>query len=382
MMSMVGIISFTILLIKEYELLNKVFYSSSKQPAPAAVGKMDDDVETERQRVQEFTRAQVAQHSLVCKDLTKFYKHFLAVNRLTFAVNKGECFGLLGINGAGKTTTFRMLTGDAHISAGDAYVHGMSIKTHLQDVYRHIGYCPQFDALFENLTGRETLRIFCLLRGIPSAVGNARALHLATSLGFLRHYDKKVFACSGGTKRKISTAVALLGDAPLVFLDEPTTGMDPASKRLVWTCISEAVIAGRSIVLTSHSMEECEALCSRLTVMVNGQFYCLGPLQHLKNKFSQGYTLIVKCKSGVDRDNDVIKIKNYITDNFNDSRLIESYLGISTFYINDVGLPWWKIFDIMEEARKQFPIEDYSVAQTTLEQVFLQFTRMQGNTEA
>ncbi|KAH9633405.1 hypothetical protein HF086_004119 [Spodoptera exigua] len=277
-------------------MMSMVFYSSSSQPTPT-IGKEDDDVEVERRRVHELTRPQVAQHSLVCRDLTKFYKQFLAVNRLTFAVNKGECFGLLGINGAGKTTTFRMLTGDAHISGGDAYVHGMSIKTHIQDVYRHIG-------------------------------------------------------------------------------------MDPASKRLVWSCISEAVIAGRSIVLTSHSMEECEALCSRLTVMVNGQFYCLGPLQHLKNKFSQGYTLIVKCKSGVDRDNDVIKIKNYITDNFNDSKLIESYLGISTFYINDVGLPWWRIFDIMEEARKQFPIEDYSVAQTTLEQVFLQFTRMQGNTES
>nr|XP_021189995.2 phospholipid-transporting ATPase ABCA1 [Helicoverpa armigera]WRX06182.1 ABCA1 [Helicoverpa armigera] len=382
MMSMVGIISFTLLLIKEYELLNKVFYSSSNQPTPPILEE-DSDVSTERSAVQEMTRAQISQQSLVCRDLTKFYKQFLAVNRLTFAVHKGECFGLLGINGAGKTSTFRMLTGDAHISGGDAFVHGMSLKTHLQDVYRHIGYCPQFDALFENLTGRETLRIFCLLRGIPVDVGNARALHLATTLGFLRHYDKKVYECSGGTKRKISTAVSLLGDSSLVFLDEPTTGMDPASKRLVWSCISEAVMAGRSIVLTSHSMEECEALCSRLTVMVNGRLYCLGPLQHLKNKFSQGYTLIVKSKSGPDRDADVARIDSYITEKFRESKLIESYLGISTYYINDTGLPWWSVFDVMEEARRQFPIEDYSVSQTTLEQVFLQFTRLQGNeTEA
>lgn len=86
------------------------------------------------------------------------------------------------------------------------------------------GYCPQFDALFDNLSARETLRIFCLLRGIPATVGAARALHLATTLGFIKHYDKKVHECSGGTKRKISTAVALLGDSPLIFLDEPTTG--------------------------------------------------------------------------------------------------------------------------------------------------------------
>ncbi|KPJ02763.1 ATP-binding cassette sub-family A member 3 [Papilio xuthus] len=380
MMALVGIIAFIILLLKEYELINKVFYKESPHRPPAVDPKEDSDVAEERSLVQKMTRPDIAQHSLVCRDLTKFYKDFLAVNRLSFAVHKGECFGLLGVNGAGKTSTFRMLTGDARISCGDAFVHGLSLKTHLQDVYRHIGYCPQFDALLENLTARETLRIFCLLRGIPVRVGSARALHLANLLGFTTHYDKMVHECSGGTKRKISTALALLGDSPLVFLDEPTTGMDPASKRLVWRCVSAAARGGRSVVLTSHSMEECEALCSRLTVMVNGRLYCLGPLQHLKTKFSQGYTLIVKSKSGPDRDSNVSRINQYIADNFNEAKLIETYLGISTYYLKDEDLPWWKIFHIMENARQDLPIEDYSVSQTTLEQVFLGFTRMQGNT--
>ncbi|XP_063824930.1 phospholipid-transporting ATPase ABCA3-like isoform X2 [Ostrinia nubilalis] len=381
MMSLVGILALTLLLIKEYKLMNKVFYSSSPKPAPPVSSEEDSDVVAERRFVQALTRSELGQYSLVCKDLTKYYQKFLAVNRLTFAVRKAECFGLLGVNGAGKTSTFRMLTGDAHISSGDAHVHGLSIKTNIQDVHRHIGYCPQFDALFDNLTARETLRIFCLLRGIPPKTGAMRALHLATTLGFLRHYDKKVQECSGGTKRKISTAVALLGDSPLVFLDEPTTGMDPASKRLVWSCISDGVSAGRSIVLTSHSMEECEALCSRLTVMVNGRLYCLGPLQHLKSKFSQGYTLIVKCKTEPDRDKNVANVNQYINENFSDAKLIETYLGISTYYLNDADLPWWRVFHVMEEARTKFSIEDYSVSQTTLEQVFLRFTRLQGNIE-
>ncbi|KAL0893030.1 hypothetical protein ABMA27_014684 [Loxostege sticticalis] len=381
MMTLVGIVALTCLLIKEYKLINKVFYKSTPKPAPPVPAEEDSDVAAERRNVQALTRNELGQHSLVCKDLTKYYQKFLAVNRLTFVVHKAECFGLLGVNGAGKTSTFRMLTGDSHISSGDAYVHGLSIKTNIQEVHRHIGYCPQFDALFDNLTARETLRIFCLLRGIPPKTGKQRALDLATTLGFLRHYDKKVYECSGGTRRKISTAVALLGDSPLVFLDEPTTGMDPASKRLVWSCISEGVAAGRSIVLTSHSMEECEALCSRLTVMVNGKLYCLGPLQHLKSKFSQGYTLIVKCKVDPDRDKTVANVNQYITDNFSEAKLIETYLGISTYYLSDTGLPWWRVFHVMEEARKQFPIEDYSVSQTTLEQVFLRFTRMQGNAE-
>ncbi|XP_013143539.1 PREDICTED: ATP-binding cassette sub-family A member 3-like isoform X1 [Papilio polytes] len=224
MMALVGTIAFIILLLKEYEVINKVFYKESPHRPPPVDLKEDSDVSAERALVQQLTRPEIAQHSLVCRDLTKFYKDFLAVNRLCFAVRRGECFGLLGVNGAGKTSTFRMLTGDARLSAGDAYVHGLSLKTHLQDVYTHIGYCPQFDALLEKLSARETLRIFCLLRGIPARVGAARARHLAHTLGFAPHYDKMVHECSGGTKRKISTALALLGDSPLVFLDEPTTG--------------------------------------------------------------------------------------------------------------------------------------------------------------
>nr|XP_026488445.1 ATP-binding cassette sub-family A member 3-like [Vanessa tameamea] len=378
-MSLVGVIGFTVLLIKEYEVLNKVRYAG--RAARAAGAAEDADVAAERRRVLELPRERLAAHSLVCRDLTKYYGDFCAVDNLTFAVRKGECFGLLGINGAGKTSTFRMLTGDARISCGDAYVHGLSIKTHIQEVHRHIGYCPQFDALIENLTARETLKIFCLLRGIPVRVGSARAIQLAEILGFIKHYDKKVHECSGGTKRKISTALALLGDSPLVFLDEPTTGMDPASKRLVWRCVSEAASGGRSVVLTSHSMEECEALCSRLTVMVNGRLYCLGPLQHLKNKFSQGYTLIIKCKAGPDRDSNVARINQYVLENFRDAKLIESYLGISTYYLDDRNLPWWNVFHLMEAARNIYSMEDYSVSQTTLEQVFLRFTRIQGQVD-
>ncbi|XP_034830996.1 phospholipid-transporting ATPase ABCA3 isoform X1 [Maniola hyperantus] len=381
MMTLVGLLGFTILLIKEYEVLNKIFYSESSYRPPPPSPDEDCDVAHERKTVQSLTRPELAQHSLVCRDLTKFYKDFLAVNRISFAVNKGECFGLLGINGAGKTSTFRMLTGDTRISCGDAYVHGLSLKTRIEDVHAHIGYCPQFDALLDNLTARETLKIFCLLRGIPVKVGSMRAIQLAEMLGFMRHFDKKVHECSGGTKRKINTALALLGDSPLVFLDEPTTGMDPASKRLVWSSINDAVCGGRSIVLTSHSMEECEALCSRLTVMVNGRLHCLGPLQHLKNKFSQGYTLIVKCKAGPERDTNIENINQYVLENFRDAKIIETYLGISTYYLDDAELPWWRVFHLMEQARDRFSLEDYSVSQTTLEQVFLRFTRAQGQPE-
>lgn len=157
---------------------------------------------------------------LVFKGLTKFYKKKLAVNQLYLAVKPGECFGLLGINGAGKTTTFKMLTGDEQISDGDAFIKGFSTKSQLPKVQSLISYCPQFDALFMDLTGRETLRIFALLRGIPHWQINEVAEKFASELGFLQHLDKQVNAFSGGNRRKLSTALALIGDPSLIFLDE------------------------------------------------------------------------------------------------------------------------------------------------------------------
>lgn len=189
-----------------------------------------------------------------------------------------------------------MLTGDIKISKGDAYVRGISLRDDMSTAQRLIGYCPQFDALIEDMTGRETLEMFAKLRGVPTKDIKALSIRLAVELNFMKHIDKKVLEYSGGNKRKLSTAVALIGDPLVVYLDEPTTGMDPGAKRHLWNVIAELRKSGKTIVLTSHSMEECEALCTRLAIMVNGEFKCLGSIQHLKNKFSNGYLLMVKAR--------------------------------------------------------------------------------------
>lgn len=189
-----------------------------------------------------------------------------------------------------------MLTGDEKISSGDAWVRGISLKTDMREVHQVIGYCPQFDALIEDMTGRETLEMFCLLRGVPRSCIDDISNRLATDLNFLKHIDKQVNEYSGGNKRKLSTAVALIGNPVVVYLDEPTTGMDPGAKRNLWNMVCKVRNSGKSIILTSHSMEECEALCTRLAIMVNGEFKCLGSTQHLKNKFSKGYVLNIKMK--------------------------------------------------------------------------------------
>lgn len=189
-----------------------------------------------------------------------------------------------------------MLTGDEKITAGEAWVRGISLKTNMNKVHQIIGYCPQFDALIEELTGRETLQMFCMLRGIPKRDIKKTSLNLATELNFIRHIDKKVKEYSGGNKRKLSTAVALIGNPAVVYLDEPTTGMDPGAKRQLWNMVCRIRKSGKSIVLTSHSMDECEALCTKLAIMVNGEFKCIGSVQHLKNKFSKGFSLTIKLK--------------------------------------------------------------------------------------
>lgn len=173
---------------------------------------------------------------------------------------RAECFGLLGNNGAGKTSIFKMLTGEERISSGQIFLHGLNLKSDLRKVYKFIGYCPQFDALFENLSGREILEIFAMIRGVKRNEISAYALRAATDLDLTEHVDKKVSQLSGGNKRKLSTAIALVGNPKVIFLDEPTTGMDPATKRNLWNIIIKLRDQGKSIVLTSHSMEECEAV--------------------------------------------------------------------------------------------------------------------------
>lgn len=192
------------------------------------------------------------------------------------------------------------MTGDERITFGSAYIKGMSLESEMSQIYQDIGYCPQFDALIDDLTGRETLHIFCLLRGVRRARINRIIEDLAKSFGFKKHLDKPTINYSGGNKRKLSTAIAVIGSPSVIYLDEPTTGMDPAARRQLWNMVCRIRDSGKSIMLTSHSMEECEALCTRLAIMVNGEFKCIGSTQHLKNKFSKGLILKIKVRRAAD----------------------------------------------------------------------------------
>ncbi|XP_071958195.1 phospholipid-transporting ATPase ABCA3-like [Antedon mediterranea] len=334
----------------------------------------ESDVAAERQKVLQLDLSQ-DDSAVVLKNLSKVYpkKPAPAVDQLCLEIPKGQCFGLLGVNGAGKTTTFGMLTGDLSITAGTAYMDGFDIQTQRKLVQQRIGYCPQFDALIERLTGREVLTMFARLRGIPSHHIENVVETTVTHLSLNKWADKLCGDYSGGNKRKLSTGIALVGNPPIVFLDEPTSGMDPTARRYLWNALTSIMKGGRSIVLTSHSMEECEALCTRLAIMVNGQFKCLGSTQHLKSRYGKGYTMVIKMEDGVPSEG----IKAYITGTFPGAVLMEEHQGVLQYQVENSDLSWSYIFGKLESNKQALRMEDYSVSQTTLEQVFINFAKEQ-----
>uniref|UniRef100_A0A8D0GV65 ABC transporter domain-containing protein n=1 Tax=Sphenodon punctatus TaxID=8508 RepID=A0A8D0GV65_SPHPU len=344
----------------------------------------DRDVADERKKVLESPPEVLSSLSspLVIKELTKVYnssEFLLSVDRISLAVSKGECFGLLGFNGAGKTTTFKMLTGDETITSGDAYVDGHSILANIKKVQQRIGYCPQFDALLDHMTGRETLSMYARLRGIPERYIGSCVENMLRGLLLEPYADKLVRTYSGGNKRKLSAGIALIGGPPVIFLDEPSTGMDPVARRLLWDAVTRTRECGKSIIITSHSMEECEALCTRLAIMVNGQFKCLGSPQHLKSKFGSGYTLLAKTQN--DEEEDLQAFKAFVEKTFPGSILKHEHQGMVHYHLTNKNLSWAQVFGALEKAKEKYRVEDYSVSQISLEQVFMSFTRFQHYTE-
>eukprot|EP00058_Branchiostoma_floridae_P014356 XP_002599844.1 hypothetical protein BRAFLDRAFT_95534 [Branchiostoma floridae] len=284
-----GLVYFLITLLIEFKFFTSLCFREAAKDGGSEGKVEDEDVAEERKTVLN-SDPKMGNSAVVIRNLGKMYGMRKckkatrpAVSDLCLSIPAGECFGLLGVNGAGKTTTFNMLTGDLTPTTGTAFLDGLNIQTHQREVRQRMGYCPQFDALLERMTARELLTMYASLRGIPSnrtkGVVDATIEHLN-----LREYaDKLCGTYSGGNKRKLSTASAIVGDPPIIFLDEPTAGMDPKARRFLWDAVTSLMKGGRCIVLTSHSMEECEALCTRLAIMVNGEFKCLGSIQHLKS---------------------------------------------------------------------------------------------------
>ena len=170
-----------------------------------------------------------------------------------------------------------------------------------------------------------------------------------------------------------------MGDPSVSFLDEPTTGVDPVARRCLWDALTKKLSEGRSIVLTSHSMEECEALCNRLIIMVNGRICCIGSPQHLKNKFGKGYTLRTKLSTtGPALEQNLKDVTEFVKKSFEGTEVKEMHYNLINFQINNTSIRWSQIFGTIEREKQKLNIEDYSVGQTTLEQIFLTLAAQQS----
>jgi len=290
---------------------------------------------------------------------------FHAVRGLSVGVAKGDCFGLLGVNGAGKTTTMRMITGDIPVTSGDCQVAGHSVRTSLDNVRASLGYCPQFDALPDKLTGREALWLYCHLRGVHPSVIKESVDRAIEQFGVQKHADHCIETYSGGTKRKLSAAVAMVGRPAVVLLDEPTTGIDVGARRFLWDVINNLRQGGQSIVLTSHYLEECEYLCSKIGIMVAGQFRCMGTTTHLKVKFGGGYSLTVRAEG-----DEGTTVAELIAAQLPTAELVRAHLGRLMYKLAE-SVSIADTFDVLEGIRNQCVSMDYDVTQTTLEDVFL-----------
>ncbi|KAM9583970.1 phospholipid-transporting ATPase ABCA3-like [Trichechus inunguis] len=334
----------------------------------------DEDVEEERKRILELPQ-ELLNTVVLIKELIKIYfkcPAILAVKNISLRIRKGECFGLLGVNGAGKTSIFKMLTGERTATSGDMFIEGFSITHNILKVKSRIGYCPQSDALLEYMTGREIMIMYARIWGVSEPQIHLYVNNWLKSLHLEPHADKLIYTYSGGNKRRLSTAIALMGRPSVIFLDEPSAGMDPAARRLLWNLITQIRETGNAIAITSHSMEECEALCTRLAIMAKGKFMCLGSPQHLKNKFGQVYILKAKVKPDTGEDK-LEDFKIFISTTFPGSVIKQENQRIVNYYIPSKDNSWAKVFGILEEAKEEFSLEDYSISQITLEQVFLTF---------
>ena len=220
-------------------------------------------------------------NAIETKKLTKKYKDKTAVNGIDLEVGEGELFALLGVNGAGKTTTVRMLSCLSEPTSGEAFVKGHSVIGDKAAVKRIIGISPQDTAVAENLTVRENLEFMAKVCGYDKAKVKERADEMTEMFGLAEVLNSRAKTLSGGWKRKLSIAMAIIGEPELLFLDEPTLGLDVLARRELWKSIS--TLKGRiTIVLTTHYMEEAEELSDRIAIMINGNIEAVGTLSEIE----------------------------------------------------------------------------------------------------
>ncbi|NXF60611.1 ABCAA protein, partial [Ciccaba nigrolineata] len=362
----------------------------SSHQHPEELEEEDEDVKAERAAVRNAIAAlsQEEKSVIIVSNLCKEYKikqagsvfkkkKKMATKNISFCVKKGEVLGLLGPNGAGKSTAIKMITGETTLTAGQVLMKsGDGATSHLQDHEpAFLGYCPQEDPLWPNLTVHEHLRVYAAVKGVCKEDTAAAVNQIVNALQLQDYLKKKPRKLSAGITRKLCFAMCMLGNPAVLLLDEPSTGMDPNGQRCVWKMIRAALKTKETgALLTTHYMEEAEAVCDRVAIMVSGQLRCIGSIQYLKNKFGKGYLLEIKVKDPEHTDllhAEILRI-------FPSAARQERFPSLLVYKVPmEDALPLSQSFSKLEEAKRNFNLEEYSFSLNTLAQVFLELSREQ-----
>ncbi|XP_075375076.1 ATP-binding cassette sub-family A member 10-like [Mycteria americana] len=362
----------------------------SSHQHPEELEEEDEDVKAERAAVRNAIAAPSHEEKsvIIVSNLCKEYKikqagsvfkkkKKMATKNVSFCVKKGEVLGLLGPNGAGKSTAIKMITGEMALTAGQVLMKRSDGATsHLQDqAPASLGYCPQEDPLWPDLTVHEHLRVYAAVKGVCKEDMAATVNRIVNALQLQDYLKKKTRKLSAGITRKLCFAVSVLGNPTVLLLDEPSTGMDPNGQRCVWKMTRAALKTKETgAILTTHYMEEAEAVCDRVAIMVSGQLRCIGSIQYLKNKFGKGYLLEIKVKDPECTDllhAEILRI-------FPSAARQERFPSLLVYKVPmEDALPLSQSFSKLEEAKRNFNLEEYSFSLNTLAQVFLELSREQ-----
>ncbi|TVU06174.1 hypothetical protein EJB05_49373, partial [Eragrostis curvula] len=352
-------------------------YSFGRQGSKIVVEMDNPDAAQEREVVEQLLLEPNSNQAIICDSLKKIYHgkdgnpDKVAVRGLSLALQKGQCFGMLGPNGAGKTSFISMMIGLVQPTSGTAYVYGMDINTSMDDIYTNMGVCPQHDLLWETLTGREHLLFYGRLKNLK---GTELMKAVDDSLRSVNLFyggvgDKQVGKYSGGMKRRLSVAISLIGDPKVVFMDEPSTGLDPASRNNLWSVVKQAK-KNRAIILTTHSMEEAEVLCDRLGIFVDGGFQCLGNPKELKARYGGTYVFTMTTSS--EHEQEVEQLVHRLSPS---ASRVYHISGTQKFELPKQEVKIADVFHAVEGAKSRFSIYAWGLVDTTLEDVFIKVAK-------
>ncbi|KAE8661779.1 ABC transporter A family member 4 [Hibiscus syriacus] len=336
-----------------------------------------DDVNQERETVEQLLLESTTSYPVVCDNLKKKYPardgnpEKIAVRGFSLALPRGECFGLLGPNGAGKTSLINMMIGLTKPTSGTAYVQGLDILTSMDTIYTSMGVCPQHDLLWESLTGREHLLFYGRLKNLKGSALNQAVEDSLKSVNLFHGgiADKQAGKYSGGMKRRLSVAISLIGDPKVVYMDEPSTGLDPASRNSLWSVVKQAK-RDRAIILTTHSMEEAEFLCDRLGIFVDGSLQCIGNAKELKGRYGGSYIFTIT--TSLNHEEEVENMVHHLSPKANK---IYQISGTQKFEMPKQEVRIADVFQAVENAKSRFTVFAWGLADTTLEDVFIKVAR-------